>query len=112
MTAFYVFQVTELIYVHSKMMIVDDDTVIIGSANINDRSMLGERDSELAIIVQDTDKFTVHFNGIQHQAGRFASTLRKNLFRYTKCLIWWINLNLSVMHTLSVRLPSGIMNKG
>lgn len=29
--------ITELIYVHSKLMIVDDKTVIIGSANINDR---------------------------------------------------------------------------
>lgn len=31
-------------------MIVDDNIVIIGSANINDRSMLGHRDSELAVI--------------------------------------------------------------
>lgn len=34
-------------------MIVDDQKVIIGSANINDRSLLGDRDSEIAIIVQD-----------------------------------------------------------
>ena len=31
--------VTELIYIHSKLMIVDDLFVIIGSANINDRSL-------------------------------------------------------------------------
>jgi phospholipase D1/2 len=30
-------------------MIVDDDKVILGSANINDRSMLGNRDSEIAV---------------------------------------------------------------
>lgn len=42
--------VTEIIYIHSKLMIVDDDKVIIGSANINDRSMQGSRDSELAVI--------------------------------------------------------------
>ena len=30
-------------------MIVDDTYVIIGSANINDRSMLGDRDSEIAV---------------------------------------------------------------
>jgi phospholipase D1/2 len=41
--------VTELIYVHSKLMIVDDDFVILGSANINDRSMLGRNDSEIAV---------------------------------------------------------------
>ena len=44
--------VSEIIYVHSKLMIVDDKRCIIGSANINDRSLLGERDSELAIVVE------------------------------------------------------------
>lgn len=38
---------TELIYVHSKLMIVDDRACIIGSANVNDRSLLGNRDSEV-----------------------------------------------------------------
>lgn len=38
---------TELIYIHSKLMIVDDRLVICGSANINDRSLLGNRDSEV-----------------------------------------------------------------
>lgn len=38
-----------MIYVHSKMMIVDDDYIIIGSANINQRSMGGTRDTEIAI---------------------------------------------------------------
>jgi phospholipase D1/2 len=36
-------------------MIVDDRRVLIGSANINDRSLLGDRDSELAIHVEDQD---------------------------------------------------------
>lgn len=40
---------TEIIYIHSKLMIVDDMFVICGSANINDRSMLGKRDSEIAV---------------------------------------------------------------
>ena len=35
--------------VHSKMMIVDDDYVIIGSANINQRSQDGTRDTEIAV---------------------------------------------------------------
>ena len=39
--------VTELIYIHSKLLIVDDRLVICGSANINDRSFLGNRDSEV-----------------------------------------------------------------
>ena len=33
-----------------KLMLVDDLWAIVGSANINDRSMLGYRDSELAVI--------------------------------------------------------------
>ena len=34
-------------------MIVDDQKMIIGSANINDRSLLGDRDSELAMLIED-----------------------------------------------------------
>lgn len=38
-----------MIYVHSKGMIVDDEYVILGSANINQRSMAGSRDTEIAM---------------------------------------------------------------
>ncbi|XP_058222372.1 phospholipase D gamma 1-like [Rhododendron vialii] len=38
-----------MIYVHSKGMIVDDEFVILGSANINQRSMEGTRDTEIAM---------------------------------------------------------------
>ncbi|MCL4148453.1 UNVERIFIED_CONTAM: hypothetical protein GTU68_052418 [Idotea baltica] len=38
-----------MIYVHSKMAIFDDEYVIVGSANINDRSLNGNRDTEIAI---------------------------------------------------------------
>ena len=31
-------------------MIVDDRVILIGSANINDRSLMGSRDSELAVL--------------------------------------------------------------
>ena len=37
------------IYVHSKMMIVDDVYIIVGSANINQRSLSGTRDTEMAV---------------------------------------------------------------
>jgi len=43
--------VCEQIYVHTKLMIVDDRIGIIGSANINDRSLLGDRDSEVACMI-------------------------------------------------------------
>nr|XP_035931523.1 phospholipase D1 isoform X3 [Halichoerus grypus] len=73
--------VTELIYVHSKLLIADDNTVIIGSANINDRSMLGKRDSEVAVIVQDTETVPSVMDGEEYQAGRFAQELRLQCFR-------------------------------
>ncbi|KAK3194923.1 hypothetical protein Dsin_026233 [Dipteronia sinensis] len=38
-----------MIYVHSKGMIIDDEYVILGSANINQRSMEGTRDTEIAM---------------------------------------------------------------
>lgn len=38
-----------MIYVHAKGMIVDDEYVIIGSANINQRSLAGSRDTEIAM---------------------------------------------------------------
>ena len=35
------------VYVHSKLMLVDDEVALIGTANINERSMDGCRDSEI-----------------------------------------------------------------
>uniref|UniRef100_A0AAQ5Z729 Phospholipase n=1 Tax=Amphiprion ocellaris TaxID=80972 RepID=A0AAQ5Z729_AMPOC len=73
--------VTELIYVHSKMLIADDNTVIIGSANINDRSMLGKRDSEVAVIVEDSEKVPSVMDGQEYEAGPYALQLRLECFR-------------------------------
>ena len=71
---------TELIYIHSKLMIVDDKTVILGSANINDRSMLGTRDSEYAVMINETPKLNSKMNGEDYKAANFAYTFRVNLF--------------------------------
>ncbi|KAF9259463.1 phospholipase D/nuclease [Marasmius fiardii PR-910] len=73
--------VSELLYIHSKLMIVDDTRVIMGSANINDRSQKGDGDSEIALVVEDTDLIESSMNGQPHMAGRFATTLRRKLFR-------------------------------
>lgn len=40
-----------MIYVHSKLMVADDEVAIVGSANINMRSMLGTRDTEIAAAI-------------------------------------------------------------
>ena len=78
---------TEIIYIHSKLMIVDDTKVLIGSANINDRSMLGTRDSEFAVIIkekkedlnQKTGKNFVMNGDTNYRAANFAVSFRKAL---------------------------------
>ena len=69
--------VNEELYIHTKLMIVDDRRVImgkyisladlicsliipcneiLGSANLNDRSQVGDHDSEIALIVEDEEE--------------------------------------------------------
>ena len=38
-----------MIYVHAKGIVIDDEYIICGSANINQRSMDGSRDTEIAM---------------------------------------------------------------
>ncbi|KAG6014671.1 hypothetical protein E4U43_006287 [Claviceps pusilla] len=73
--------VTEQLYIHAKAIIVDDRVALIGSANINERSMLGSRDSECAALVRDTDMISSTMAGRPYQVGRFAHTLRLRLMR-------------------------------
>jgi len=40
-------------YIHAKMMIVDGEHLVVGSANINGRSMDGRADSEINFVVKD-----------------------------------------------------------
>lgn len=73
--------VTEQLYIHAKTIIVDDRVALIGSANINERSMLGNRDSEVAAIVRDSDMMWSTMAGKAYRVGRFAHTLRMRLMR-------------------------------
>eukprot|EP01117_Protostelium_nocturnum_P008283 TRINITY_DN2958_c0_g1_i3.p1 TRINITY_DN2958_c0_g1~~TRINITY_DN2958_c0_g1_i3.p1 ORF type:complete len:1225 (-),score=367.75 TRINITY_DN2958_c0_g1_i3:22-3696(-) len=73
--------VTEQIYVHCKCIIVDDRVAIIGSANINDRSMNGERDSEICLLIEDGEMIESSMNGQPYLVSGFAHELRKNLWR-------------------------------
>ena len=41
------------VYVHAKLLIVDDRVVVCGSANVNDRSLKGTRDSEICVVIED-----------------------------------------------------------
>jgi phospholipase D1/2 len=68
-------------YIHAKGMVVDDRIAIIGSANINERSQRGDRDSELACIIRDTDMIDSTMGGKPYKVGRFAHTMRVRLMR-------------------------------
>lgn len=72
---------TEQIYVHSKLLIADDSIVIMGSANINDRSLKGQRDSELAVYIQDKTIVKAPLNGKPTEVMKFGHELRKALWR-------------------------------
>lgn len=73
--------VTEETYIHSKLMIVDDRRVLIGSANLNERSQRGDRDSEIAVIVEDEEMFDSTMNGKPYRASKFATSFRRHLWR-------------------------------
>jgi len=71
---------TEEIYVNSNIMIIDDNIVVLGSANLNDRSLMGSRDAELALIVEDTKKIESMMAGNPVKVGQFSHNLRVRLF--------------------------------
>jgi phospholipase D1/2 len=90
----------ENVYIHAKVMICDDRKVIVGSANINDRSMvpspywlswlaavfnkslaqLGTRDTEIAAVIEGLDHPSV-MAGESFQVCRFAHALRMEIWR-------------------------------
>ena len=76
--------VSEIVYVHSKLIIVDDIYALLGSANINDRSMRGDRDSELAILVEEKVKVKGILNGEEveksNKVREFRITCWRSLF--------------------------------
>jgi phosphatidylserine/phosphatidylglycerophosphate/cardiolipin synthase-like enzyme len=67
------------IYVHAKLMIVDDCYVIIGSANLNNRSFTN--DSELAVAIVDADTIPSTMNGSTETICAFAKNLRLKLWQ-------------------------------
>lgn len=69
------------LYIHSKLLIADDQIVICGSANLNDRSQLGDHDSEIAVIIQDRNQVDSQMNEQPYQASAYASSLRRQIFR-------------------------------
>ncbi|KAL6146533.1 hypothetical protein ACLB2K_057211 [Fragaria x ananassa] len=71
---------TSQVYVHSKVMIVDDRVALIGSSNINDRSLLGSRDSEIGVVIEDKEFLESSMAGQPWKAGKFSYSLRCSLW--------------------------------
>ncbi|KAI1109876.1 phospholipase D/nuclease [Nemania sp. NC0429] len=73
--------IQEELYIHAKLLIVDDRIVICGSSNLNDRSQEGHHDSELSIVMEDTEMIESTMDGQPFEAGKHAATLRRYLWR-------------------------------
>ncbi|KAH8990383.1 hypothetical protein EDB86DRAFT_2939025 [Lactarius hatsudake] len=102
--------VSELSYIHTKLMIVDDRRVIMGSANLNDRSQRGDGDSEIALVVEDDDHIPSYMDGRPYSAGRFAASLRRKLFRQHLGLIPPQNVTSRREHVTSFMRPAPVSN--
>ncbi|CAK7218941.1 hypothetical protein SCUCBS95973_003653 [Sporothrix curviconia] len=74
--------VSEELYIHTKVLIADDRLVIVGSANLNDRSQLGSHDSEIAVVIEDPEHPVAStMAGRPYVVGAFPSSLRRQIFR-------------------------------
>lgn len=73
--------IQEELYVHAKLLIADDRIVICGSSNLNDRSQLGDHDSELSIVMEDTRRLASTMDGKPFEVGYHATMLRRYLWR-------------------------------
>lgn len=76
----------EQVYVHSKVLIVDDCYASIGSANFNARSLTN--DTELQVGIVDEDLVETRMAGITEKVCRFAHDLR--------CALWAEHLEVPI----------------
>jgi len=102
--------VTELVYIHSKLCIADDQVALCGSANINDRSLLGDRDSEVCLYVKDKEFIDGQMNGTHFKCGKFAGGLRKQLFREHLGLLERPDNSIDIMDPVVDSFYDGIWN--
>eukprot|EP00915_Cephaloidophora_sp_WS-2016_P007919 GHVH01010949.1.p1 GENE.GHVH01010949.1~~GHVH01010949.1.p1 ORF type:complete len:606 (+),score=88.45 GHVH01010949.1:960-2777(+) len=69
------------IYIHSKFFVVDDEYALLGSANVNERSMCGIRDTEIAIGLWQPNFLTKKSgNGVSLPTG-YVSEMRRHLWQ-------------------------------
>jgi len=77
-------------YVHTKLMIVDDLFLTVGSANINDRSMKGDRDSEINLAIQDGDEIELDVGDPAFKTGprKLRKWKARQLIHETRMRLW------------------------
>jgi phospholipase D1/2 len=63
-----------MVYVHSKLMIIDDQFLILGSANLNERSLAGDRDAEICVYLRPAE-------GKLKECQAIISALRKQAWK-------------------------------
>ncbi|KAL4733609.1 hypothetical protein BDV11DRAFT_213620 [Aspergillus similis] len=97
--------VQEQVYVHSKLLIADDKVVLCGSANLNDRSLKGSRDSEIAVVVEDRTPLPSTMHDQPFEASKFAATLRRYLFRKHLGLLFPQNMRRPDSHFMPAPVP-------
>ncbi|KAL4986500.1 hypothetical protein BDW68DRAFT_178718 [Aspergillus falconensis] len=97
--------VQEEVYVHSKLLIADDKVVLCGSANLNDRSLKGSRDSEIAVVVEDRTPLPSTMHEQPFEASKFAATLRRYLFRKHLGLLFPQNMRRPDSHFMPPPVP-------
>ena len=68
----------DIVYVHAKVMVIDEDLAIIGSANLNDRSML--TDTETAIAWRERDAVKHFRNRLWRHALGMEVSDREGLY--------------------------------
>ena len=78
----------------------------MGSANLNDRSQLGDHDSEIVCVVEDPTPLPSKMNGRQFTASHFAATLRRQIFRKHLGLIPAQNLHMEDANMKPVPIPN------
>eukprot|EP00742_Colponemidia_sp_Colp-10_P001248 GILJ01001345.1.p1 GENE.GILJ01001345.1~~GILJ01001345.1.p1 ORF type:complete len:699 (+),score=124.87 GILJ01001345.1:44-2098(+) len=68
------------VFIHAKIMIIDDRVATIGSANFNDRSFLGDRDSEFGVVIRPAKTVSGVMAGQPFVKGEFAKKFRMGLW--------------------------------
>lgn len=59
---------------------MDDTHLLIGSANLNDRSLWGSRDSELAVYIKGEPNYPISFNGSIYNVNSKIHDFRTKIF--------------------------------